>query len=147
MRVDCLQRNQYRQAPDLADETGQQALVRLLGHPDPEEQLQDEERVGGDGEEVRFEGAEAGGLELQGQVLRHWVVRNQPGKAEEVDGPHVVIRQAVPECLRRQRLTVVHVALAGIVADDTIDHDVLLALVEPAFFASKSALGLRRRGR
>lgn len=94
-----------------------------------------------------MKGAEAGGFELQRQILRHGVVGNQPGKAEEVDGPHVIIRQAVPECLGRQRLTVVHVALAGIVADDAINHDVLLALVEPAFFASESALGLRRRGR
>lgn len=99
--VDCLQRNQYGQGPDLADETGQEALVCLLGHPGPEEQLQDEERVGRNGEQVRFEGVEAGGLELQRQVLRHRVVGNQPGKAEEIDGPHVVIRQAGPECLGR----------------------------------------------
>lgn len=39
-----------------------------------------------------------------------------------------------------------HVAFAGVVADDAVDHDFLLALVEPAFFAAEPALGLRRGG-
>lgn len=88
---DGLQGDQDRQRPDLADETGQEALIRLLGHPGPPEQLHDEEHVSGYGEQVGFEGAEAGGLELKGQVLRHGVIRDQPGEAEEVDGPHVVV--------------------------------------------------------
>lgn len=92
-----LQGDQYGQRPDLAHESGQEALVRLLGHPGPEEQPGDEEHVGGDGEQVGCEGAEAGGFELQGQVLRHRVVGDEPGEAEEVDGPHVVVCQAVPE--------------------------------------------------
>lgn len=40
-----------------------------------------------------------------------------------------------------------HVALAGIVADDAVDHDEFLALVEPAFSAAEPALGLRWRRR
>ena len=63
---DRLQRNEEGQRPDLADETGQEALVRLLRHPGPEEELDDEDDVGGDGEEVGRKGAEAGGFELQG---------------------------------------------------------------------------------
>ena len=35
----------------------------------------------------------------------------------------------------------------GIVADDAVDHDVLLALVEPAFLAAEPAPGLGRRWR
>lgn len=88
---DGLQRNQDGQRPELADETGQKALVRLLGYPGPEEQLHDEEHVRGYGEQVRFKGAEAGGFELEREVLRHGVVGYEPGEAEEVDGPHVVV--------------------------------------------------------
>ena len=94
-----------------------------------------------------MKGAEAGGFELQGQIRRHWIIRYQPRQAEEVDGPHVVVCQTVPEGFRRQRLAVVHVAFAGVVADDAVDHDVFFALAEPAFFASEPALGLGwRRG-
>ena len=59
-----LQRHQHRQRPDLAHEARQEALVRFFGNPGPPEQLGDEEHVGGDGEEVCLEGAEAGGFEL-----------------------------------------------------------------------------------
>ena len=83
---------------------------------------------------------------MQGQVLRHGVVWDEPGEAEEVDGPHVVVGQAGPEGLGRQRLPVVHVAFAGVVAEDTVDHDALLALVEPAFLAAEPAPRLRGRG-
>ena len=94
-----------------------------------------------------MEGAEAGGFELQGQVLRHGVVWDEPGEAEEVDGPHVVVAEAVPEGLGRQRLPVVHVAFAGVVAQDAVDHDALLALVEPAVAAAEPAPRLRGRRR
>lgn len=40
-----------------------------------------------------------------------------------------------------------HVAFAGVVADDAVDHDVFFALAEPAVLAPEPALGLgRRRG-
>ena len=142
---DGLERDEDGQRPDLADEAGQEALVRLLRDPGPEEQLRDEEHVGGDGEQVRLEGAEAGSLELQRQVLRHGVIGDEPGEAEEVDGPHVVVRQAVPERARRERLPIVHVAFARVVANDTVHHDEFLPLVEPAVLAAEPALGLRRR--
>ena len=141
-----LQRHEDWQRPDLAHEARQEALVRLLRDPGPEEQPHDEEHVGGDGEEIRLKGAEAGGFELQGEVLRHGVVWDEPGEAEEVDGPHVVVGEAVPEGARRERLPVVHVPLAGIVAQDAVHHDALLALVEPAVAAAEPAPRLRRRG-
>ena len=142
LAIDSLQRDEDRQRPNLADETGQEALIRLLRHPRPEQQLHDEEHVRGYGEQVRFERAEAGGFELQGQVRGHWVVWDQPGEAEEVDGPHVVVCEAVPERFRGQGLPVVHVAFAGVVAEDAVDHDGFLALAEPAFFAPEPAPGL-----
>ena len=61
-----LERDEDREGPDLADEAGEETLVRLLGHPGPEEQAYDEEHVGGYREQIRLKGTEAGGFELQG---------------------------------------------------------------------------------
>ena len=84
---------------------------------------------------------------MQREILRHGVVWDEPGEAEEVDGPHVVVGQAAPEGAGRQRLPVVHVPFAGVVAQDAVHHDALLALVEPAVAAPEPAPRLRRRGR
>ena len=40
-----------------------------------------------------------------------------------------------------------HGALAGIVAENSVDHDLLFVLAEPAVFAAEAALGLGRRCR
>jgi hypothetical protein len=40
-------------------------LIDFLGNPGPEEKLNDEQGVGWDGEEIRFEGAETVGFELK----------------------------------------------------------------------------------
>lgn len=57
-----LERDEQGQHPDLGDEADEEALVAFLRHPGPEEELDDEEGVGGDGEEVGLEGVEAEGL-------------------------------------------------------------------------------------
>lgn len=75
----------------------------------------------------------------------HWYRRQQPGQSEKVDGPHVVIAQALPEHYRRQSLTVVHVTFAGIVSQNTIHHDFLLPLVEPPFEPTELGSCLSRR--
>ena len=147
VRRDRLERNQDRERPELAHETDEEALVRLLRDPGPEEQLQDEEHVGGYGEQIRLKGAEAGGLELQRQVLRHGIVGDEPGEAKQVNRPHVVVAQAVPERLGGERLPVMHIALAGVITQDAIHHNELLALGEPAILAAEAARGLSGRGR
>ena len=119
-----LQGDEDGQRPDLAGQADEEALVRLLGRPGPEEQLQDEEHVGGNGQQIRLEGTEADGFELQGQVLRDGFVGYEPGKTENVNGPHVIVPEGGPERRGRQRLPVVHIAFARVVADDAIDHDV-----------------------
>ena len=79
--------------------------------------------------------------------MRHWVVGDEPGEAEEVDGPHVVVCQAAPEGEGGERLPVVHVPFARVVAQDAVHHDALFALVEPAVAAPEPAPCLGGRGR
>ena len=143
---DRLQRHQQRERPDLADQARNEALVRFLGDPSPPEELDDEKHVGGDGEEVGLKGIEADGFKLEGEVLRHRVIRDEPGESEEVDGPHVVVGEAVPELAGGEGFTVVHVAFGGVVADNAVDHDVFFARVEPAVFSAEETFCLGRRG-
>ena len=53
----------------------------------------------------------------------------------------------MPEHLGRDRLTVVHASLAGIVAEHTVDQNLFFALAEPPVFTTEAALGLSRRCR
>lgn len=53
----------------MGDGAEEEALVDLLGYPGYEQEKDDEEDVGGNAEEVSFEGTEAGGFESQGEVL------------------------------------------------------------------------------
>lgn len=49
----------------------------------------------------------------------------------------------MPEHLQRKGLTIMHVTLARIVPQDTIHHDLLLSLVEPAVLATEFGRRLR----
>lgn len=79
---------------------------------------------------------EAERLELQSDILGGRGTGDIPDETEEINGPHIVIADGLPEEFRGQGLTVVHGALAGIVTQNAVDHDLLLALVEPAVFAA-----------
>lgn len=72
---------------------------------------------------------------------------DEPGEADDVDGPHVVVFQTFPDHCETQSLPIMHVALGRVIAQDAIDHDLLLVLVEPPVFAAKFAGSLRRRRR
>lgn len=75
---DEFQSNQQWECPDLTNKPDQESLIDFLGNPGPEEKLNDEQGVGWDGEEIRFEGAETVGFELKSQVCSCWIVWNQP---------------------------------------------------------------------
>lgn len=59
----------------------------------------------------------------------------------------MVILDTGPELAKSEPLAIVHVALGRIVPEDTVHHDLLLPLVEPAVFAAEIAGGLCGRGR
>ena len=65
------------------------------------------------GEQICLKGAEVGGFELQGQGLRHGAFGDELGEADDVDGLHVVVGQAVPRGLWAR---VLHVAFPGMAA-------------------------------
>lgn len=56
-----------------------------------------EEDVSWDCEEVGFEGAEAKSFEVEGEVGCWWGVGDCPAQADEVDWPHVVVAETLPE--------------------------------------------------
>jgi hypothetical protein len=45
----------------------------------------------------------------------------------------------MPQHAGSNGLTVVHATLAGVIAKDTVDHDLFLLLIEPSVFATESA--------
>jgi hypothetical protein len=55
--------DQEGKTPKLGGEAGEKALVGFLGEPGPEEEVDDEENIGGDGEEICLEGGEIEGLD------------------------------------------------------------------------------------
>lgn len=50
-----LQRHQQRKQIQLPNEDDQEAIVDFLGQPSPEDELEEEEKVGGDGEQIGLE--------------------------------------------------------------------------------------------
>ncbi len=131
--------NEQGQSPDLRDEANEEALVDLFGHPRPDEQLHNEERVGRDRKQIGLEGIETKGFAGQGDVGRFGGEGNLPGQTEKINGPHIKVGQRVPQRTETQALTVVHCSLARVVQKNSCDQDVLLPLCEPAVFGSKHA--------
>lgn len=89
--------------------------------------------------------SESSSLEIQRDVLLHRDGRQPPRQSKKIDRPQVVIAERRPEIGQRKTLTIVHVALAGIVSQDSIDHDLLFALCKPSILPSEPACGLSRR--
>lgn len=130
--------------PDLAHDNDHHAVVPLLRHPRPPEQLDQEEHIGRDREQVRLEGIETELLEVEGEVRRDRGRGDRPGQAEDVERPHVVVAEGLPQQARREALPVVHAALGRVVTQDAVDHDLLLALGEPSVLAAEVPFRLRR---
>ena len=49
----------------------------------------------------------------------------------------MVILQALPQHSEAQTLAVMHVSLAGIISQNSVDHDLLLSLIEPPVLAAE----------
>lgn len=141
-----LQRNEENQRPELSTDTQHKAHLEALGNPRPEQQVQNENHIGRDTEQVGVEGAEAQGFQLQTYVRRCRDSGDHPCQAEDVDNPHVVVLQCFPEEFWCDRLAIVHAAFAGVVAENAVNHDLLLALIEPPLFTPEQACCLCWRG-
>ncbi|KAH9810122.1 hypothetical protein Tdes44962_MAKER01096 [Teratosphaeria destructans] len=99
---DDFEGDEEREGPELAEDAEEEALVELFGEPGPEEELDDEEDVGGDCEEVGAEGAEAEGFELEGQVLGLWVLGYSTVslcEREGIEGGHAYVWDCPAETL------------------------------------------------
>lgn len=59
----------------------------------------------------------------------------------------MVITQTIPQHSQTETLSIIHIALGRIVAQNAIDHDLFFALVEPAVFAAEAGCCLRWGGR
>lgn len=143
LRGQHFQRNQQNQAPDLGHDTQEEPNIEALRDPSPEEQVDDEDRVRGDSQEIGLEGLEPQRLELQRDVARRRRVGDQPRQAEQVDDPHVVVAERLPEHLGSDGLPIMHAAFAGVVAEDSVDEDLFLVLVEPPVLSAEATFRLR----
>lgn len=139
-----LEGDQQRQTPHFTDNTQKHALVESLRNPCDNQQIDDEYNVCRNGEQVRLERSETETLELQGNIVGCGRVGNAPNETKRINRPKVIIAKCTPKHLRRQGLSVVHASLTGVVAEDTVDHNLFLALVEPAIFSAEATLCLCR---
>lgn len=137
-----LERKEKREEVNAVDDTDNQSLVDFLRNPCPENELENEEEVRGNDKQVRLESVEANGSQGESKVTGHWCRWNEPDDANKVDWPHVVISERRPEVSSCKILTVVHVSLAGIIAQDTGDHNDFLPLGEPTVLSTEVTGGL-----
>lgn len=144
IRGQDLKNNQQSQAPKLRGNPNQEPLIEPLRYPRTEHQVDDENDIRGDSQQIGFESAKAHALQLDSDVVCRWRVGNHPDQTQEVNRPHVVVAQRVPEHLGGDSLAIMHASLAGVVAEHPVDHDLLLVLVEPAVLATEPAFGLCR---
>lgn len=147
IRRQHLQRDQQHEVPHLRHRAQQQPLVDAFRHPRPEREIDDEDDVCRDGQQVRLERVEPQRRQLQRDVVGRRAGRDHPRQTQQVDQPHVVVTQRLPEQLGRHRLAVVHGALAGVVPDDPVHHDLLFPFAEPSVFPPEAASRLSGRRR
>lgn len=89
------------------------------------------------GEKVRIKSAESETAEDKGQIILRRLGWNVVGQADHVQRPEIVVFETLPEAREVHSLPVVHISLGRIVSQETIDEDLLLALREPALFATE----------
>lgn len=141
-----LQIDEQHDSPELCANAEKKTLVKPLRDPGPQEQVANKDRRRRNSEQVGVEGTKPQRLELQTDVAVRRGGCNRPSQAEYVDNPHVVVLEGTPEHARRDSLAVVHTSFAGVIAEDAVDHDLLLMFVEPALLTAEPARGLGRRG-
>lgn len=140
------QRDEQRENPDLANETVEAALAKLVAAPRKEEHGDDLQRGRRDGEHVGLEGGEAQTAEGQGQVALHRGGRDVGYQADEEETPEGGVAECILDVLPGDWFFECREALGWVVAEDAVHHDDLLALRVPGL-AEEEAIGLRRGGR
>lgn len=130
------------QDPPLTDGGKQKSFVQLIREPGKEEEVDDKQHICRDRQEVGLEGPESHGLELQCQVLSHWICWDHPSEPDQIYWPHVPILETFPEHGERQALTIVHVPLTWVITQHSVHHDFFFSLVEPSILAAEEACGL-----
>lgn len=102
------------------------------------------EHAGRNGEQVDVECAEASRLEDQCNVCSGRCLRYVGEQADNVERPQVVVLDGFPEASWRNGLAIMHVTLAGVVAQHAVDDNGDLAIRKPALGAVPG-LGLDSR--
>jgi len=64
-------------------------LIPSFGHPSPEEELGNEEKVGGNCKEICLEGIETDIAKLKSEIGGHGVGWHAEGDSDKIDGEHV----------------------------------------------------------
>lgn len=137
-----LEGNQQCQTPHFTNNTQKHTLIEALRNPRPEQQIDNENNICRDGKQVGFERSKTETFELQGNIVGRRRVGNTPNQTKQINRPEVIVGKRTPKHLRCQGLSVVHASFAGIVAEDSVNHNLLLALVEPTVFPAETALCL-----
>lgn len=143
------------------------ALLAALREPREQDEVHRVQKLRRNRQQVRLEDGEANLSQDEGQVRRERRRRNVHEEADEVERPLLPVLDGGPEQRDVDGLSVVvismkmrfkvidfgglspvvHVALAGIVSKETVHHDVLLVVGEPALLATEPVLGLTRSRR
>ena len=113
--IPSIQCNDARECPKRLEDADQSALVQFLAYPRDSEQSD-----------------EAEGAECQSEICLRRTLRDEANEAEEVDRPQVVVFQRIPEPAWCDCLPVVHIALARVVPQYSVDNNSQLAVCEPA---------------
>lgn len=117
-------------------------LVEVLARPGEDQHGDDLEDGRRDGEHVDLEAVgEAEVAKGQGEVALDWGCGNVGDEADEEESPERLICPGSLDVLPGGRLVEQSQALGGIVTEDTVDHDHLLALSVPRL-AEENARGL-----
>ena len=89
--IPSIQCNDARECPKRLEDADQSALVQFLAYPRDSEQSDDMRDARRDDEELHVEGAEAERAECQSEIRLRWALRDEAHKAQEVDGPEIIV--------------------------------------------------------
>lgn len=68
-------------------------------------------------------------------------------KSYDIVWPQVIIKNRLDQTFPGNSLSVVHVTLGGIIAEQAVDHDFLFCISEPTSLSTSTTLGLAWRSR
>lgn len=165
----CLQGDQRYEPgedPDVGQGRYDGPFLESLRHPRDDEEVDREQELRGDSQQIGFEDGETNTAENEGEVGargRRWNISRE---TDEVERPLLPVLDGLPQeawtnslsvdmsehtCslgqVEKLDLPVIHVTLAGIISEKTVDQDSLLSVGEPALLATEPVLGLGRTGR